>query len=107
MLRFLFRAIGLLVLAGAFAAVIVDGTRSIAASGPVFTPLGEAFAAVAPTSVAALETAAGQIHPLLRDPGLLLLLKMPLWLLGGVIGGLLLVLTRPRRPTIGFSSRAG
>ena len=105
MLRFLFRAIGLLVLAGAFAAVVVDGTRSIAASGPVFTPVGQALAALVPTSVAALETAAGRVHPFLRDPVLLVFLKMPLWLLCGVIGGILLVVTRPRRPTIGFSSR--
>ena len=105
MLRFIFRAFGLLVLAGAFAAVIVDGTRSIAAGAPVFTPLGQALATLAPASVANLETAAQRIHPLLRDPGMRVLLVLPLWLLGGVIGGLLLLLTRPRRPTVGFSSR--
>ena len=105
MLRFLFRAVGLLVLAGAFAAIIVDGTRSIAAGALVFTPLGQALTALVPTSVASLETAAQRVHPLLRDPGLRVLLQCPLWLLGGIIGGALLALTRPRRPKIGFSSR--
>ncbi len=105
MLRFIFRTIGLLILAGAFAAVIVDGTRSIAAGAPVFTPIGQALAAIAPTSVAALDTAAQLVHPLLRDPGLRVLLALPLWMLGGVVGGFLLIFTRPRRPVIGFSSR--
>lgn len=104
MLRFFFRAFGLLMLACAFAAVIVDGTRSIAANGVVFTTVGQILAG-SPDKLAALETAAGRVHPWLRDPGLTWLLPVPLWLLAGLVGGAMLALTRPRRPIVGFSSR--
>lgn len=105
MLRFIFRSIALLVLACAFAAAIVDGTRSIAADGIVFTTLGQAAGTLLPTKLAALEEAVGHLHPWLRNPGLTVLLLIPTWLAGIAIGGALLALTRPRRPMVGFSSR--
>ena len=105
MLRFFFRTLGLIVLAGAFAAVVVDGTRSIAANGVVFTTLGQTLANMAPDRLASLEASAARIAPLLRDPVLVWLLLAPLWLVAGLIGGGLLALTRRRAPPVGFSSR--
>lgn len=104
MLRFFLRAFGFLLLACAFAAVIVDGTRSIAANGVVFTTVGQVLSA-SPDKLSALEAAAGRVHPWLRDPGLASLLLAPLWLVTGLAGAGLLLLTRPRRPAVGFSSR--
>lgn len=106
MLRFLFRTLGLILLACAFAAAIVDGTRSIAAGSLVFTTLGQAMELYMPTQLASLQDAAARVHHWLRDPGLVMILLLPLWLIAGALGGGLLALTQPRRPVIGFSSRA-
>ena len=105
MLRFFFRTLGLLLLACAFAAAIVDSTRSIAADHIVLTTLGQAMEGYLPVQLASLQAAATRAGPWFRDPGLALLLLLPLWAIGGVLGGALLAMTRPRRPTIGFSSR--
>lgn len=105
MLRFLFRTLGLLLLACAFAAAIVDGTRSIAADRIVFSTMGQAMETFLPAQLAALQAAAGRVHPWLLDPGLALVLLLPMWLVAGALGGGLLALTRPRRPMIGFSNR--
>lgn len=106
MLRFLFRTLGLILLACAFAAAIVDGTRSIASGSLVFTTLGQAMELYLPSQLASLQAAAERVHPWLRDPGVTLFLMLPLWLIAGALGGGLLALTQPRRPMIGFSSRA-
>lgn len=105
MLRFLFRTLGLLLLACAFAAAIVDSTRSIAADRIVVTTLGQAMQAYLPAQLASLQASALRIGPWARDAALALLLLLPLWAIAGVLGGALLAVTRPRRPTIGFSSR--
>jgi len=48
MLRFLLRAIGLLLLAGGFIALIVDGTRSLAGSSLYVTSIDAALQTAAP-----------------------------------------------------------
>jgi hypothetical protein len=48
MVRFLVRAVGYLLLAGAFATLVIDGTRSIASSALVYTPLREALETALP-----------------------------------------------------------
>jgi len=55
MIRFLFRFLGYWLLAGALVAVIIDGSKSIAASALVTTPLGQHFQQVAPTLLQRLE----------------------------------------------------
>ena len=51
MVRFLVRAIGYILLAGAFATLVIDGTRSIASSALVYTPLHEALETALPGRV--------------------------------------------------------
>jgi hypothetical protein len=101
MFRFLFRATGLLFLAAAFAALVVDATRSIAGGMLMVTPLSEAFA----TKLGALQISLERIHPALWNPVGLWALRLPIWFVL-LIGALILLrLARPPAPTVGYSSR--
>ncbi|MFG1477715.1 hypothetical protein V5F53_03520 [Xanthobacter sp. V4C-4] len=86
MIRFFFRFIGFWLVAGGFVALIVDGTRSIAASRLVFITVGEAWLALAPQNLERAEAAAPQIWPslmpLLSLPASVLLVLAGLALLG-------------------------
>ncbi|WP_158810802.1 hypothetical protein [Beijerinckia sp. L45] len=105
MLRLVFRLIGFLCLAVAFAALIVDGTRSIAAGTPAILPLGGTVSALAPDLFVRLHTGIATHAPLLWDPVLVTLLLLPAWLVIGVLGIVLVALTRRPRPKIGYSRR--
>ncbi len=105
MIRFLLRTVALLILAGAFVALVLDGTRSIAASGLALMDVATLLGSLAPRQLAALQPAAEQLHPLAWDPVLANILKLPSFLVLAVLGTGLLRLTRPPQPKIGFSSR--
>ena len=68
MLRFLLRLVGLLSLAGAFAALIVDGTRSVAAGRIALLPLGRTITLVSPDAFVKLHKAVETHLPALWDP---------------------------------------
>lgn len=106
MLRFIVRTLGLILLAAGFAALIVDGTRSIAASSIVVLHFSEACAYLFPEAFPLLQKAVEQnIHPLLWDPFLKAVFLLPTWLVLAVVGLLLIWIARRRRATIGYSSR--
>lgn len=105
MLRLLFRALGVILLAFAFASLVVDGTRSIAADTLTLTPLSEALGTLGSGKVPAIQAAAQRLHPLLWDPVLETVLLLPIWAVAGALGALALLLTRRRRAPIGYSSR--
>jgi hypothetical protein len=105
MLRFLFRVLGLLLLACAFAALIVDGTRSIAADAITLTPLGQAATQFFPQKFALFQAAVQRVSPFLWDPVAVVVLLLPAWFVAGGLGGLIMLATRRRRPLIGHSSR--
>ncbi|GAB4069767.1 hypothetical protein KHC28_24725 [Ancylobacter sonchi] len=94
MIRFLLRFLGLWLLAGGFVALVLDGTRSIASSRVLYTPLGDAWAAVSATGLGrALDAelpAAGWES--LATP----LMQAPLAAVLVVIGLVLIVLGRKR-----------
>lgn len=96
MLRLLVRAIGLLLLAGAFAAAVMDGARSLADQHLALTPMGAALGRVFPTKMANLPTLARKLHPLLWDPVLLSILYVPAFLDLAVLGLVVMVISRPR-----------
>jgi hypothetical protein len=106
MFRFLFRFIGLWMLAGAFVALVIDGTRSITAGRFVTMPAIETWLAIHPLSLEWLKTwIERDLSPRLWDPVLLYILYSPLWLVLGVLGLIFVLLgRRPARP-IGYSSR--
>ena len=93
MFRFLFRFIGLWMLAGAFVALVIDGTRSITAGRMVIMPMIEAWLAIHPTSLELLKMwIERDISPRLWDPALLYSLYSPLWAVLGVLGLILVLL---------------
>ena len=106
MVRFVVRLIALLVLAGGFAALIVDGVRSIAGGGVLVTSFGETCFQFFPRTFPLLQPAVERhLHPLVWDPVLLSVLLLPTFVVLTVLGVLLFWLARRREPPIGFSSR--
>jgi len=96
-LRLLFRGIGLLTLAGAFAAAVLDGARTLADQRLEFTPLGLTLAALSPTKFATLPALAAKIHTKLWDPVLVTVMYIPTFFILVVIGLALIAFTRKRR----------
>lgn len=105
MIRFLFRLAGFLLLAGGFVSVVIDGTRSIAASGLRVTRLGETLEFLAPGKLAQLQPIVEKIHPKLWDPLAQWLLGSPTAAVLGLAGLILLWIGRPRRQVIGYATR--
>ena len=95
-MRWLFRLIGLLALAGAFASAVIDGARTLADQRLEMTPLGEILGYVLRDKFAALPALVVRIHPKLWDPVLLSVLYVPTFLALAILGAVLLVFTRGR-----------
>ena len=95
-----------MLLAAGFAAVVIDGARSIASNTLVLTSFGETLAQLAPAKYplwqAAIEKKFGAFA---WDPVATTLLALPNWLIAGTLGGLLFLLTRRRRAQIGYLTR--
>ncbi|NJO54854.1 MAG: hypothetical protein HC829_08460 [Bacteroidales bacterium] len=106
MLRFLVRLVGFLLLAGGFAALVIDGTRSIAVSAVTVTRAGDAWYALSPSTLNLVQAATERYAaPWLWDPMLVSLLFVPVFVLLGGAGFLLLVIGRQPATPIGWSSR--
>ena len=104
MFRFFLRALGFVLLAAAFAALVVDGSRSIAGGRPLFYPLGDGAAWLGGARYgAALAAAAGWPGPAQRIAAGLL--AVPGALVPGTLGLLLLYAGRPPVAGTGFSGR--
>ena len=97
MLRFLLRALGLILLAGAFVSAVMDGARSIANNDIVLTPLGVTLARAAPLKFAAFAAMSARVHPKLWDPVLIHALYVPTFLALTALGLALMALTERRR----------
>ncbi len=104
MIRFIFRFLGLLLLAAAFILVIYDGTKSIAANAFYFTSVRTLWELVNAASLVKLQ-------PLIRsyaggvlwDPVAVSLLAAPAWSLLGFLGIVFILLGRRRKPLIGYA----
>ncbi len=102
MLRILARLTGLLVLAAGFAALVVDGTRSIAGSELSLTPIADILRPKLPE----LQALALKVHPLLWDPVALVALRAPLWLVLATIRLFLMWISQRRAPGVGTLTRS-
>ena len=106
MFRLFLRFLGLCFLATAFVTLLGDVTRSVAGARLSVTPLGETLMAVAPGKLALAQAfIARSAHPFIWDPLLVDLMRLPVWLAVGAIGGLAVRLGRRPGPRFGFSSR--
>jgi hypothetical protein len=102
MIGFFSRFVGLWLIAGALVALVVDATKSIAASRLIVTPLGLAWAGINPASLMSVQQFFQQqieayIGHWLWDPLVQWLLLLPTWAILGAAGFLLTWLGR-RRP---------
>ena len=100
-MRFLLRFIGLWILAAGFIALIYDGTKSIASTAFVATQLKDAWATIDQTSLVRLRPWIEQHAHWLWNP-VQTILAQPTWLVLGVIGSLLILCGRRRKPLIGY-----
>ncbi len=106
MLRVLLRLFALLLLAAAFSALVIDGTKSIGSDSVIVTPLAQVLAEVAPAKFPLMQAAVEKrFGPWAWDPALKTLLALPAWLFAGALGGALFAATRRRVVRIGYSSR--
>jgi hypothetical protein len=104
MLRFLARALGLILIAAGFVGIVIDGTRSIANGTVMFTPLGEAAFRVFGERYLLLQPAIERhVHPVLWDPIVLNLTLLPGSVVAFLLGVVLLWLGQKRPEPIGFA----
>ena len=104
MIRFLFRFVGFWILAAGFLLFVYDGTRSIAGSAFLITKTGDLWSNIHQNSLLLLQPAIERhVAIWLWDPVMLTILTAPAWLVLGVIGILLIVLGRKKKPLIGYA----
>ncbi len=103
MIRGLFRLLGLLALAAAFIFLVYDGARTIADQAVRLTPLGEFWNDIHQTSQAAFRASVEGLSPWLWDHAARVVLAQPAWGVLGVVGIVLLLIGRPRKPLIGYA----
>ena len=108
MIGFLSRFIGLWMIAGALVALVIDATKTIAASKLTVTPLGLAWYTLSPSTLMAaqefvqrtIETTVGRW---LWDPVIQWILLLPTWAVFGALGFLLTYLGRRRRLKVAYA----
>lgn len=103
MIRFLMRFIGLLSLALAFIFFVYDGTKSIADQRWYVTKVAEVWAAVHEQSLTQVRPVLEGLAPWLWDPLASNVLNAPAVLVLVIIGAILVLLGRKRRPVIGYA----
>jgi hypothetical protein len=103
MVRGLFRFIGLLLLAAGFIFLIYDGQRSIADQSLRLTRLSEFWNDIHQSSQQAFRTWVESNAPWAWDSVVKVILNQPAFAVLGVLGILLMILFRPRKPLIGYS----
>jgi hypothetical protein len=103
-MRFILRFIGLWLLAGAFVALIIDGTASIAGGSVRFNTFGQTWDNIhqesKPAVKAFLDRRAG---PWLWQSGVQVVLDRPTWLVLGAMGTVLVLLGRKKARLIGYA----
>ncbi len=109
MIGFLARFVGLWLIAGALVALVIDGTKTIAASELTITPLGLAWYTLSPSTLMAAQTFVQQkveayIGHWLWDPLIQWILMLPGWLVLGLLGSWLVYVGRKRRLRTAYAS---
>src|SRR4030088_981270 len=100
MIRGFFRLIGLLLLAGGFIFMVYDGARFVADQNLRFTRFGQLWYGIRLPSQQAFRTWVEGTVPWLWNSVVKVLLDQPVFAVLGVVGILLMILFRPRKPLI-------
>jgi hypothetical protein len=103
MIRGFFRLVGLLLLAGGFIFMVYDGARWVADQTLRFTRFGEFWNDIHQSSQQALRTWLESHAPWLWTGVVRVVLDQPVFAVLGVLGILLMLVFRPRKPLIGYS----
>jgi hypothetical protein len=103
MIRFVFRFIGLWILAAGFVALVRDGTKSIAGNAFFVTAFTEDWNNIHDASLAAakalVERYAG---PSWWEFVSTYVLARPTWVVLGIIGSIFILIGRKKKPLIGY-----
>jgi hypothetical protein len=106
MIKGIVRLAGFLMVAAGFAFAVVDGATSIAANALRYTVLRETLAAALPRQFPGLEALVTKnVHPLLWDPMLVTVFRVPTAIALVVLGMLVLFLMRHRAVSVGTPTR--
>jgi hypothetical protein len=104
MIRSLLRLFGVIILAAGFVLLMYDGAKSIADSRIYIYKLGQLWTDI---HVGSLQSAQAKVQASLPsvvwDPVITTLLDQPSWLVFGIVGTVLILLGRKRKPLIGYA----
>jgi len=105
MIRFVFRFIGLLLLALAFILLVYDGTKSIADQSFKISKVGETWANIDQSSLLALQPVVERLIGAWFWQGIVqrYFLQQPAELVLGIIAAILILLGRKKKPLIGYA----
>jgi hypothetical protein len=103
MIRGFFRLVGLLLLAGGFVFMVYDGARWVADQTLRFTRFEDFWNNVHQSSLQAFRTVVMGAAPWLWTSVVKVILEQPTFAVMGVLGILLMLVFRPRKPLIGYS----
>jgi hypothetical protein len=103
MIRFLLRFIGLWILAGGFIFLVYDGTRSIASNAVLLTRVKDVWGNVHQASLLALQPTLERYAHFLWDPVMTTFLDQSVALVFIILGVILMLLGRKRKPLIGYA----
>jgi hypothetical protein len=105
-MRFLARLIGVIALAGAFAAAVIDGARWIAAGDWAPTSTGAALYALSPTALAGAQSfVESHLGAWAWNDVLFRALLAPAFVVLTILSALFFIVSRTPPPEIGRSSR--
>jgi hypothetical protein len=103
MFRFLLRFIGLWMLAAAFIFLVYDGAGWVANGVLNSMRVGTLWASIHQSSLLLLQPAVERhVAGWLWNPVIMTILEQPVWLVFGVIGVVLVLLGRKKKPLIGY-----
>src|SRR5258708_38032383 len=100
MIRGFFRLVGLLLLAGGFIFVVYDGARDVADNTLRFTRFGQFWNDVHQSSQQAFRIWVEGLSPWLWYNVVRLILDQPVFAVMAVLGIMLILLFRPRKPVL-------
>jgi hypothetical protein len=103
MIRGFFRLIGVLLLAGGFIFMVYDGARWVADQNLRLTRFGQFWNDIHQSSQLAFRTWVESNVPWLWNSVIKVILDQPVFAVMGVLGLVLMILFRPRKPLIGYS----
>ena len=104
MIRFVLRTLGLWILAAGFVFLVYDGTRSIAGDQLVFTKVGDIWNWFGSTSLQLLQAGIERhVAEWLWNPVILSVLTAPACLVFAILGAILMLLGRKKKPLIGYA----